>query len=616
FWKVVPYNTFGDATDCPVWSFTTRLDPIRPIPYTQDFNAATTWPTDWVNNGMSISASHGNGGNGVYKNLWSSSASGSFASCPIGPLAAVSEIKFDYRYMAYTGYPGAAHTLAAGDKIEVQISTNDGQTYETIHTIDMDNHTTSNQFATPTVPVIGYEGQIVRVRFLATRGAGDYFVDFDNIIVRETPASPVFAINPEEKDFGVAYMPAGSAPQTFTISNDGLGTLVVNSVAIGGADATEFLLTDTNTYPVSLLTNETITVQVKLNPTSAGEKIAALNIAYNDGSAATFAAPLTGNAVNPIITTFPYTDSFELNNTHNSTNVFYWTQERVGTTTKYWTVNSTETTYNRTPRTGLFDVTLQYSANAWLFRPAQLVAGTSYSIEVYGRQDGAVPTNASLTLKYGDSPEAAAMTGSIVDLTPLVNGEYQRLRGAFIPETSGYYYFGILGTINSSPYYITIDDFMIEETPAIVPNPAVLVSPANAALNVPVLATLSWVPAAEGGDPTAYELYVGTTELPALPTANLTETSYTFTTPLEYGTEYIWQVVPKNATGSAANCPVWSFKTMEDPTVTTFPFTEGFEGTQFPPLGWSQISVTGSKPWIRNTGTKHSGNASAQGQWE
>ncbi|HOY85791.1 MAG TPA: hypothetical protein PLQ80_10910, partial [Candidatus Syntrophosphaera sp.] len=35
YWKVVPYNTFGDAPDCPVWSFTTHGEPeIDELPYT------------------------------------------------------------------------------------------------------------------------------------------------------------------------------------------------------------------------------------------------------------------------------------------------------------------------------------------------------------------------------------------------------------------------------------------------------------------------------------------------------------------------------------------------------------------------------------------------------
>ncbi|MDD2651382.1 MAG: choice-of-anchor D domain-containing protein, partial [Candidatus Cloacimonetes bacterium] len=607
FWKVVPYNEFGDATDCPVWSFTTRLDPTRPIPFLEDFNAGTTWPSEWINSGMLISATHGNASNGVYKNIWGTGTSkeGSFTSCPIGPLAAVSEIKFDYRYMAYSGYPSGPYTPEATDEIQVQISTDDGETFETIYTINEDNHVVSTEFATPTVPVLGYAGEVVRVRFFATKGngTGDYYVDFDNIIVRETPSAPVFAIDPIEKDFGITYMPAGSAPQIFTISNDGLGTLIVNSVALGGADVAHFELTDTNTYPVSLATNETITVQARFNPLTAGEKSAVLNVAYNDGAAGSFAAPLTGNSVDATITELPYTDSFELNNTNNSTSVFCWAQE-LETGTKYWTVYENQTSYNREPRTGDFSVALQYSGNAWMYRPVQLTGGTSYSVEIYARQDGSTATNANLAIKYGDAPNAAAMTNTIVDVTPLINGDYQRLRGAFEPETTGIYYIGVLGWINGSPYYITIDDFMIEETPAVAPNPAVLVSPADEAEYVPVFATLSWIPATDGGDPTAYELYVGTTNPPTEMIVEQEGTSYTFAEPLEEETEYFWKVVAKNSTGTADDSEIWSFTTTTSPIISSFPFIEGFEGgnvhNSTTIQHWTQERVTGTNDWTIN----------------
>jgi hypothetical protein len=39
YWQVVPYNTDGDALDCPVWQFTTLADPtVTTYPYTQNFD--------------------------------------------------------------------------------------------------------------------------------------------------------------------------------------------------------------------------------------------------------------------------------------------------------------------------------------------------------------------------------------------------------------------------------------------------------------------------------------------------------------------------------------------------------------------------------------------------
>lgn len=51
YWKVVPYNAFGDATNCPVWQFTTHGDgSITTLPHSQAFDAVTApdLPFDWT----------------------------------------------------------------------------------------------------------------------------------------------------------------------------------------------------------------------------------------------------------------------------------------------------------------------------------------------------------------------------------------------------------------------------------------------------------------------------------------------------------------------------------------------------------------------------------------
>ena len=52
YWQVVPYNTHGSASNCPVWSFTTHGDPdVTTLPYSQNWDAVTPpeLPFDWTN---------------------------------------------------------------------------------------------------------------------------------------------------------------------------------------------------------------------------------------------------------------------------------------------------------------------------------------------------------------------------------------------------------------------------------------------------------------------------------------------------------------------------------------------------------------------------------------
>jgi len=50
YWKIVPFNTDGDALNCPVWQFTTLADPtVTVYPYVQDFDTVTppALPLGW-----------------------------------------------------------------------------------------------------------------------------------------------------------------------------------------------------------------------------------------------------------------------------------------------------------------------------------------------------------------------------------------------------------------------------------------------------------------------------------------------------------------------------------------------------------------------------------------
>jgi len=114
---------------------------------------------------------------------------------------------------------------------------------------------------------------------------------------------------------------------------------------------------------------------------------------------------------------------------------------------------------------------------------------------MYARQDGADPLNASVAVAYGNAGTSAAMTNPIVASTGLVNGNYQLITGTFTPSTSGVYFVGINGTINSMPWYITIDDISLIETPACVP-PSGLASSAITNNS----ASLSWTASASSNN--------------------------------------------------------------------------------------------------------------------
>jgi len=125
------------------------------------------------------------------------------------------------------------------------------------------------------------------------------------------------------------------------------------------------------------------------------------------------------------------------------------------------------------------------------------------------------------------------------------------------------------------------------------PAPAANPVPADLAEEVALTASLTWT---YSPDVMGYKLNFGTDNPPANieNMLDLAEVNVYVPEELEYSTQYYWQVIPYNAAGDAVGCPVWSFTTMDDPSITTFPYVEDFEGTVFPPAGWTKIVHTGN----------------------
>ncbi|GJQ64525.1 MAG: hypothetical protein SCALA702_35780 [Melioribacteraceae bacterium] len=137
-----------------------------------------------------------------------------------------------------------------------------------------------------------------------------------------------------------------------------------------------------------------------------------------------------------------------------------------------------------------------------------------------------------------------------------------------------------------SAYGTGVDDVAIEEMMALPPNPAVDPDPEDLAVDVTTLPTLDW--ASGGGDPTGYKVYFGDVNPPTEMVYDGDMTEYELTELLEYSTMYYWQVVPYNDYGDAVDAPVWSFTTMDDPTLTP-PFVQDFEDS-YPPASWTRFS--------------------------
>jgi hypothetical protein len=311
----------------------------------------------------------------------------------------------------------------------------------------------------------------------------------------------------------------------------------------------------------------------------------------------TFATPCNPYSV-------PYFEGFESGYTHNVAVAGCISQATL-TGTQVWTANSTFTDRNRTPRTGSFNAFLQYSNEDWMFIPIDLVGGTSYRVSLYARQDGATAANSNIAISYGTANNNAAMTNAIVAATGIIDGTYQEIVGDFVPATSGTYYVGIKGFMNGTPWYISLDDISITESPSCL-NPTSIIASNITSNSV----DLSWTDGS-GGLQFDYEYAIQApgTGVPASAGAQVGDVTIAGEgfdingDPLAANTLY--EVYVRSDCGGGDFSP-WvgpiTFRTLCE-SIITFPFTETFENASTSRDCWSNIQEVGTSNWTYNTGS-------------
>ena len=181
--------------------------------------------------------------------------------------------------------------------------------------------------------------------------------------------------------------------------------------------------------------------------------------------------------------------------------------------------------------------------------------------------------------------------------------DYQQYTVEF-SETNTDKYIAFVNPLTSTyGYSLYIDDVSWE--PAVsLPNPAIAVYPTENASNVLIdfdgnAMTNSFQWASSGGNPTSYSLNIGTDNPPTNMGSGIElgdTLIYHFDIPLEYSTQYFWQIIPQNENGAAEDCPVWSFTTMSNSVIDfnqVDSFSEGFESAEvgYLPLGMEQENV-------------------------
>ncbi len=557
------------------------------VPYVQGFETTAT-PEDWTIEGWTIGTTSSynippHDGNYIYTYLNQANPLKVFTTSIIGPVSDLMYLSFDYAHKFPSG--PSAH----GGEIVVSVSSDYGQTYTVVETIE---NTTLRDWQLKSIPINGYGGKDLKIKIEGTVNYWDYHLALDNLNLTSCPAPrELTTSNIRGNTAGLGWTEMGSAAAW----NIKYGVTGFNP----DTEGKRFTGISENPYTLSGLLKETTYDWY-------------VQAACGEADESVWVGPHTFTTVATPMGT-PYFEGFEFGQNDQNTVANGWTQQSISGN-KSWVANRSYHTFGRSPRTGSWNATLEYSNRDWLFQKLYLEGGKSYTFDMYGRIHNDNMGITTLTIMYGSEANAASMEHEIA-YKIIKAGAYQLVTGTFTPESTGIYTIGIQGKTIGYFTYISIDDIAIYETPD-CPAPFES-SVSNVTGNT---ADISWSPRGsetawnikygpEGFNPANAEegmLITGVATYPYILTGLTGKTQYDL---------YV-QAACSDISQSAWTGPT-SFTTGNE--YYSIDYVEGFETghtTLQPPANdWRQESVNGEGNWIANNYNAGANRHPRTGNW-
>lgn len=222
-------NEQNEANDSTDFSFTTITPDVLPLAV--DFENVAL-PGGWTSTGF-VDDGHNAPSFVLTSNLFEFNTDFEMVSFPIGPINAGDSLTFDYRYVDFPD--GTGGTILGDNQMQVQISSDCGNTFNTVFTVDDGNHIASTDMANRTVDLDPFAGEYITIRIIATWAEGDYFLDLDNINIIGCPESLAIDadISPESEvgasDGGIFIDPLqGIGPYEYLWSTGDMTAVITN----------------------------------------------------------------------------------------------------------------------------------------------------------------------------------------------------------------------------------------------------------------------------------------------------------------------------------------------------------------------------------------------------
>ena len=116
----------------------------------------------------------------------------------------------------------------------------------------------------------------------------------------------------------------------------------------------------------------------------------------------------------------------------------------------------------RKPHTGDWYMYATYNTDVWIYKEINVTAGSYFRVSFWYATWHVDHFN--LEVKAGATANPSAMTETAVPMMTVANEEFELTSGVFQATSSGTFYVGLHSVADNGPWYLSIDDIIIEQT--------------------------------------------------------------------------------------------------------------------------------------------------------
>ena len=272
------------------------------------------------------------------------------------------------------------------------------------------------------------------------------------------------------------------------------------------------------------------------------------------------------------------------------------------------TIPDDNTARGRKPHTGDWYMYATYNTDVWAYKEINVTAGSYYRVSFWYATWHVDHFN--LEVKAGASANPSAMTVTAVPMMVVANEDYEQTSGVFQANSTGSFYVGFHSVADNGPWYLSIDDVIIEQTAQYNFSVEQLTADTSVYFGEPAYLRFRLNNSGELSD--SYQL-ASTGALPveffqngtqvtqvSVPYNNSVELVAKTTLPMNLNNNEVVHATFDVVSSHSAPTQSADFQITALAPYADFPLEEGFEN-DFVPFGWQNIITSGTHAFDRIT---------------